>query len=91
MPQCVYLMSILTGSQLLQPVDFTLNGGTLAFTPQPLKRPRTFERGSSRGGVGGDACNELGVHGHLDAAKAPRVKLSGLIVQTPRHFEDLPS
>ncbi len=55
-------MSMLTGSQLLQSVNFTLNGSAFAVPSYPLDRPDAVERRSERNGGGGDAADKLGVH-----------------------------
>jgi hypothetical protein len=62
MPQLVYLSSMLTGSQLLQPVDFTLNGGSLALAPEPLDGPDAIEGRGRRRRRRGDTRDKLGIH-----------------------------
>ena len=47
----INLVSVLTGAQLLKPVDFALNGGALPFAPQPFERADAL--GGSAPGDGG--------------------------------------
>src|ERR1700738_1469783 len=61
-PQGVNFVSMLAGAELLQPVDFALDGRTFALPPQPFDGPGAFD-GRGRGSrVSGDTGDELGVH-----------------------------
>ena len=61
LPQCVYLVSMLAGSQLLEPINFTLERGALALQAEPLERMGALERRSWMIGTGSNARNKLGV------------------------------
>src|SRR4249920_37841 len=49
-------------AELLETVDFPLDGCSLTFPPEPLQRTGTFEWGGRRVGRGCNARHELGVH-----------------------------
>jgi hypothetical protein len=51
----------LTGSQLLQPVNFTLNGSAFAVPSHPFDLPGAVARRSEWNGRGSDAADKLGV------------------------------
>ena len=55
LPERVDLVSVLTGAELLQPVDFALDGGPFALPPQPLQRPDALG-GRGRGRRRGRRC-----------------------------------
>src|ERR1700738_3849910 len=61
LPQGVNFVSMLTGAELLQPVDFALDGGALALPPQPFNGPGALHGRGRRGGLSSDAGDELGV------------------------------
>ena len=62
----IELISVGVGSKSLQPVDFALNGGAVAFAAQPLQNPGALSEiawaGDRRYCLSCDARNKLNVH-----------------------------